>query len=44
LGGIGTLAPSRRKDLARLGMRALIAATLANLMSAALAGFFLSLG
>jgi len=44
LGGIGTLAPSRRKDLARLGMRALMAATLANLMSAALAGFFLSLG
>tara|TARA_R110002072_G_scaffold46082_8_gene127938 strand:- start:898 stop:2109 length:1212 start_codon:yes stop_codon:yes gene_type:complete len=43
LGGIGTLAPSRRKDLARLGMRALMAATLANLMSAALAGFFLSL-
>jgi CNT family concentrative nucleoside transporter len=44
LGGIGTLAPSRRKDLARLGMRALMAATMANLMSAALAGFFLSLG
>jgi CNT family concentrative nucleoside transporter len=44
LGGIGTLAPSRRKDLARLGMRALMAATLANLMSAALAGFFLSIG
>ncbi|MFT5011655.1 MAG: CNT family concentrative nucleoside transporter [Patiriisocius sp.] len=43
LGGIGTLAPSRRKDLARLGMKALMAATLANLMSAALAGFFLSL-
>ena len=44
LGGIGTLAPSRRKDLARLGVRALFAATLANLMSASLAGFFLSLG
>lgn len=44
LGGIGTLAPSRRKDLARLGIRALFAATLANLMSASLAGFFLSLG
>ena len=44
LGGIGTLAPSRRQDLARLGLRALFAGTLANLMSAALAGFFLSLG
>ena len=44
LGGIGTLAPSRRQDLAKLGLRALFAATLANLMSAALAGFFLSLG
>jgi len=44
LGGIGTLAPSRHKDLARLGMKALMAATLANLMSAALAGFFLSFG
>ena len=44
LGGIGTLAPSRRPDIARLGLRALVAATLANLMSAAIAGFFLSLG
>tara|TARA_R110002110_G_scaffold212464_6_gene425441 strand:+ start:176 stop:1390 length:1215 start_codon:yes stop_codon:yes gene_type:complete len=44
LGGIGTLAPTRRQDLARLGIRALFAATLANLMSASLAGFFLSLG
>lgn len=43
LGGIGSVAPSRRPDLARLGMRALLAATLANLMSAALAGFFLAL-
>lgn len=43
LGGIGTIAPGRRSDLARLGLRALLAATLANLMSAALAGFFLSL-
>ena len=44
LGGIGTLAPTRRPDIARLGLRALLAATLANLMSAAIAGFFLSLG
>ena len=40
LGGIGTIAPSRRQDLAQLGLRALLAATLANLMSAASAGFF----
>ena len=43
LGGLGAIAPSRRDDISRLGVRALIAATLANLMSAALAGFFLSL-
>lgn len=43
LGGIGTIAPGRRADLARLGLRALLAATLANLMSASLAGFFLAL-
>lgn len=43
LGGIGTMAPSRRSDIARLGMRAMVAATLANLMSAAIAGFFVAL-
>lgn len=43
LGGIGSMAPSRRKDIAQLGMRAMYAATLANLMSAAIAGVFLSL-
>jgi CNT family concentrative nucleoside transporter len=43
LGGLGAIAPSRRDDISRLGVRTLIAATLANLMSAALAGFFLSL-
>jgi CNT family concentrative nucleoside transporter len=43
LGGLGAIAPTRRDDISRLGVRALIAATLANLMSAALAGFFLSL-
>jgi CNT family concentrative nucleoside transporter len=42
LGGLGALAPSRRDDISRLGLRALLTATLANLMSAALAGFFLS--
>lgn len=43
LGGIGSMAPSRRHDIARLGLKAMIAATLANLMSAAIAGVFLSL-
>lgn len=44
LGGLGGMAPSRRHDIARLGMKALLAATLANMMSAAIAGFFFSLG
>jgi len=43
LGGIGSMAPNRRHDIAKLGMKAMIAATLANLMSAAIAGVFLSL-
>ena len=43
MGGIGAMAPSRRPDIARLGLKAVLAATLANLMSAALAGIFLSL-
>lgn len=43
IGGISSLAPSRRKDIAQLGVRALIAAFMANLMSAAIASFFLSL-
>jgi len=43
LGGIGSMAPNRRSDIARLGMKAMLAATLANLMSAAIAGLFLSL-
>ena len=36
IGGIGALAPNRRNDLAQLGLRAMIAGTLANLMSAAI--------
>lgn len=44
LGGVGALAPTRRKEIAQLGLKAVFAATLANLMSAALAGVFLSLG
>lgn len=43
LGGLGGMAPNRRKDIAELGMRALLAATLANMMSAALAGIFFTL-
>jgi CNT family concentrative nucleoside transporter len=41
LGGIGALAPERRHDLARLGMRALLAGTLANYLSACIAGVLL---
>lgn len=43
LGGLATLAPHRRSDVARLGLRAVSAAFMANLMSAAIAGFFLSI-
>ena len=42
LGGLGVMAPNRRQEIARLGLRAVFAATLANLMSAALAGIFLT--
>jgi CNT family concentrative nucleoside transporter len=38
IGGIGGLAPSRRADLARFGMRALLGGTLATLMTATIAG------
>ena len=41
LGGLGGLAPNRRGDIAALGMRAVLAGTLANLMSAAIAGMLL---
>jgi concentrative nucleoside transporter, CNT family len=41
LGGIGALAPERRADLARLGFRALLAGTLANFLSACIAGILL---
>lgn len=43
LGGLGGMAPSRRPDVARLGLKAVAAGTLSNLMSAALAGLFISL-
>nr|WP_155657216.1 NupC/NupG family nucleoside CNT transporter [Aliivibrio fischeri] len=42
MGGLGGVVPSRRPDIARLGMKAIFAATLANLMSATVAGIFLS--
>jgi CNT family concentrative nucleoside transporter len=41
VGGIGALAPNRRHDLARLGLRAMFAGTLANFMTATIAGFLL---
>ena len=41
LGGIGALIPERRGDLARLGLRAMIAGTLANFLSASVAGLIL---
>ncbi len=41
IGGIGALAPERRGDLARLGLRALLAGTFANFMTACIAGALL---
>ena len=41
IGGIGSLAPTRRGDLARLGMRAMFAGTLANFLTATIAGMLL---
>ncbi len=38
LGGLGSLVKDRRREIAELGIRAILAATLANLMSAAIAG------
>ncbi|MCL1118960.1 NupC/NupG family nucleoside CNT transporter [Shewanella seohaensis] len=43
LGGLGAMAPNRRHDLAKLGIRAVIAGSLANLMSATIAGLFLAI-
>lgn len=43
LGGLGSLAPERRQDVARMGFKAVLAGTLSNLMSAVLAGFFIAL-
>lgn len=41
IGGIGALAPNKRAELARLGVRAMLAGTMANLMSASIAGMLL---
>jgi CNT family concentrative nucleoside transporter len=41
VGGIGSLAPTRRGDLARLGLRAMLAGTLANFLTATIAGMLL---
>ena len=43
IGGVGGMAPNRRGDIARLGIRAVIAGSLANLLSATIAGFFIGL-
>jgi CNT family concentrative nucleoside transporter len=41
IGGIGSLAPNKKGELARLGVRAMLAGTMANLMSASIAGMLL---
>jgi CNT family concentrative nucleoside transporter len=41
IGGLSSLAPTRRRDLAQLGFKAMIAGTLANLMSASIVGLLI---
>ncbi|NUY56706.1 MULTISPECIES: NupC/NupG family nucleoside CNT transporter [Salinivibrio] len=43
LGGLGGLAPSRRPEIARFGVKAVVAGTLSNLMAATIAGLFVTL-
>ncbi|HBO38237.1 MAG TPA: NupC/NupG family nucleoside CNT transporter [Pasteurellaceae bacterium] len=43
IGGLGGMAPNRRGDIARLGIKAVIAGSLANLLSATIAGLFIGL-
>ena len=43
IGGIGGMAPSRKHDIARLGWKAVLGGTLANLLSATIAGFLLTI-
>lgn len=44
MGGLGGLVPTRKSDIAALGFKAVLAGTLANLMSAALVSVFLTIG
>ncbi|OOE03199.1 transporter [Anoxybacillus kestanbolensis] len=41
LGGLGSLAPNRRSDIARMGLKAVLAGMLASLLSASIAGMFI---
>jgi len=41
IGGIGALAPNKKDELCRLGIRAMLAGTMANLMSASIAGMLI---
>lgn len=43
LGGLGVMAPSRRKEIAQMGLKAVLAGTLSNFMSAALVGLFFAM-
>ncbi|WP_435955351.1 NupC/NupG family nucleoside CNT transporter [Dryocola sp. BD626] len=43
IGGLGSMAPNRRHEIAQLGLKAVAAGTLSNLMSATIAGVFLAL-
>jgi CNT family concentrative nucleoside transporter len=43
LGGLGVIAPNRRGDIARMGMKAILAGTLSNFMSATLVGIFIAI-
>ncbi|WP_353662316.1 NupC/NupG family nucleoside CNT transporter [Hydrogenimonas sp. SS33] len=43
LGGLGVIAPNRRGDIARMGMKAILAGTLSNFMSATLVGIFVAI-
>jgi len=42
LGGLGSIAPTRRPEIAKMGLKAVLAASLANMMSAALASLFVA--
>jgi concentrative nucleoside transporter, CNT family len=42
-GGFGAVAPGRRAEVARYGARVVLAATLSNLMSATIAGMFVTI-